>query len=424
MKMRYIFPVVLVNNSVAMTIYSKERALLESFIVDNEELEELESKLAQFNIFEALGVVRQELRHSNFLAFLLNPSQNHRLDDIFLKRFLKKVLLETDVPTNVNYANISAVDIDIADLTDAEVKREWQNIDIFIHSPRNKLVCAIENKVDSREHSNQLLRYREIIEVEYKDKDYRKIIIYLTPEGDQSSDPNWRICNYSKVMQILDSICTSYKSTLGADIYTLISHYSTLLRRHIVSDSEVAELCRKIYFKHKQALDLIFEHRPDLQLEMAEKITRLASEYIETHKIYVKCYSKGYIGFAPKEWQEKIPLAFHFENNSTYLAISLLICPWEDKTLRQRIYDLSQKPENLEVFKKKRWKKHYIIIYQKQILNPKDYEDANIEELMKKVQEYWDKFIQDDFAKIKNLINTNINNIISGDIIVHPEVRG
>ncbi|MDZ7960601.1 MAG: hypothetical protein RMY34_22425 [Aulosira sp. DedQUE10] len=46
-----------------MAIPVKDRALLEKFIVDNEELEELESKLAQFNIFEAIGVVRQEIRH-------------------------------------------------------------------------------------------------------------------------------------------------------------------------------------------------------------------------------------------------------------------------------------------------------------------------------------------------------------------------
>ncbi len=42
-----------------MTTPPTEQALLEKLIVDNEELEELESKLAQFNIFEAIGVVRQ-----------------------------------------------------------------------------------------------------------------------------------------------------------------------------------------------------------------------------------------------------------------------------------------------------------------------------------------------------------------------------
>ncbi|MGF1936515.1 MAG: PD-(D/E)XK nuclease family protein [Nostoc sp. ChiQUE02] len=249
-----------------------ERALLESLIVDNEDLEKLELKLAQFNIFEAIGVVHQELRHSNFLAFLLNPSENHRLDDIFLKRFLKRVLLEEYEPIDEKYTKLSPVDIDIANFKDADVRREWQNIDILIHSPRNKLVCAIENKVDAGEGIDQLKKYQKIIEQEFKD--CRAILIYLTPEGDLPSQKHWRIYNYSKIAEIIDSICISYKSTLGTDIYTLMTHYSTLIRRHIVSDSEVAELCRKIYTKHKHALDLIFEHRSDsiLKIKFSDRI--------------------------------------------------------------------------------------------------------------------------------------------------------
>ena len=46
---------------------------LEDFVVGNEDLERLEALLDRFNVFEAIGVIRQELRHSNFLAFLLDP---------------------------------------------------------------------------------------------------------------------------------------------------------------------------------------------------------------------------------------------------------------------------------------------------------------------------------------------------------------
>jgi hypothetical protein len=48
----------------------EERALLENFVVGNRDLERLERLLNEFSIFEALGAVRQELRHSDFLAFL------------------------------------------------------------------------------------------------------------------------------------------------------------------------------------------------------------------------------------------------------------------------------------------------------------------------------------------------------------------
>jgi hypothetical protein len=44
------------------------RKSLEAFVVDNADLERLEFLLNQFNIFEAIGMVRQEERRSHFLA--------------------------------------------------------------------------------------------------------------------------------------------------------------------------------------------------------------------------------------------------------------------------------------------------------------------------------------------------------------------
>src|SRR5688572_14064226 len=70
----------------------EDRQLLEAFVVENADLETLEGLIAQFNIFEAVGAVRQELRHSDFLAFLLDPRQNHRLGDAFVRRLLQKFL--------------------------------------------------------------------------------------------------------------------------------------------------------------------------------------------------------------------------------------------------------------------------------------------------------------------------------------------
>ncbi len=72
-----------------------DRQALEAFVVENADLETLEGLLEQFNIFETLGVIRQELRHSDFLAFLLDPRHNHRLGDAFVQRFLQKILIDT-----------------------------------------------------------------------------------------------------------------------------------------------------------------------------------------------------------------------------------------------------------------------------------------------------------------------------------------
>jgi hypothetical protein len=245
----------------------EDRALLEAFVVDNPDLEQLESLLAEFNIFEAIGAVRQELRHSDFLAFLLNPAENHGLGDIFLKKFLMRVLNDADNPP------FSAIEIDVVDLKEAEVRREWLNVDILIQDPTNRLVCAIENKIDTTEHSNQLRRYREIVSREFAG--YRALFIYLTPDGDESSDETYLTFSYTQLVQLVELICQTYKSILGPDVYTLMIHYLKMLRRHIVSDSEIAELCQKIYQKHQKALDLIFEHRPDLQSKLAETLKEM-----------------------------------------------------------------------------------------------------------------------------------------------------
>lgn len=70
-----------------MKTEKEKREALEKFIIDNKNLEELEKKISRFNIFESVGMVRQEIKHSNFIQFLLSPSEKHRLGDIFLKSF-------------------------------------------------------------------------------------------------------------------------------------------------------------------------------------------------------------------------------------------------------------------------------------------------------------------------------------------------
>ena len=51
----------------------------------------LERKLDEFNLFKVLRIDEFEIRHSNVLAWLLDPSQNHKLGNTFLRGFLDEV---------------------------------------------------------------------------------------------------------------------------------------------------------------------------------------------------------------------------------------------------------------------------------------------------------------------------------------------
>lgn len=311
-----------------------EHALLERLILHNPDLKLLESKLSNFNIFEAVGMTRQEIRHSYFLAFLLNPLEAHYFGDLFLKQFLIKVLQNLDAPP------ISAIAVDVANLEDAEVKREYKNIDVLIYSPGEKIVVAIENKIDSDEHDDQLNRYRrDIILPEFPD--CRKFLIYLTKEGDkpQSRSPGWHAASYELVSQCIDELCDQHAAQINDEVRSLMTHYSNLIKRHIMSDSEIVQLCRKIYKQHRQALDLIYEHRPDFQSEISDFLQQLI-EKDQVHNIVKDDSGKKMIRFAPRKWDgltfqkicqgwtssERI-LLFQFWNVQECLNLDLYIGP-------------------------------------------------------------------------------------------------
>ena len=384
-----------------------ERELLEAFVVNNPDLEYLEALLAKFNLFEAVGTVRQELRHSDFLAFLLDPRGNHRLGDAFLKRLLKHILVAMPAPP------LSAVEIDVADLDDAEVRREWQHIDILVHDPATRLVCAIENKIDSSEHSGQLCRYRKIVQRRFGDQ--RMLFVYLTPEGVEPSDDAYFALDYKKVADIVDAVRRSRESTLGADVRTLLEHYTTMLRRHIVTDSEIAELCRKLYQEHKQALDLIYEHRPDLQYELYEYLKQLIEDSLEEHELVPQHSTKSQIHFAIKDWDDHQAqhmgegsrdriLTFRFANGVDYLHLRFVIGPGPQRVRQALFQEFKKHPDIFSHASGQVGQTHKTVHQRTHILGAGDYEDPDLDQMKEKVQKVWQDFLRDDLKRIKKVV--------------------
>ena len=121
---------------------------LEEFIHENLELEKLEEIANEFNFFTALNIVDKEIRPSNFFSWLMDPNESHGLGDYFLSDFLKKVSFKASSSSEITGPSI--FEVDNWNLDDAEVIREWKNIDMLIISRSHKFVCAIENKILSK----------------------------------------------------------------------------------------------------------------------------------------------------------------------------------------------------------------------------------------------------------------------------------
>jgi len=378
-----------------------DQRTLEAFVVDNSDLEQLETHLGQFNIFEAIGAVRQEIRHSDFLAYLLNPKENHGLGDEFVTRLLQKSLLSAhESPTF-----ISPINLDVWNLDNLSVRREWRDLDILLVDDSKSFVVIIENKIDSGEHSQQLKRYHELATRHYPN--YKIIGLYLTPDGEPPSNENYLAIDYTLISEILVNLTESRASTLGPDVQTLILHYIQMLRRHIVSESDIAQLCRQIYRKHQQALDLIYEHRPDLQAAIHTVLLNLIEKNPD---LILDRHTKGYIQFGHRIWETddlkkgegwtssgRI-LLFMFENLDHQLRLKLLIGPGP-QDIRQKLFDTALQNTTFKATQKllgAKWNQIFI----REFLRPKDYESASMDELEPKIRKKWDDFVGTNLPKI------------------------
>lgn len=235
-----------------------------SNLANDENFDRLELELRNTNIFSILGIERMEIRHSNFLAWLLDPNGTHGLGSLFLKRFLRDIFL-FDNPESVD--NLALHEASVRDL---EVKREWKKIDILLIAS-NFIVC-VENKVDSSDRPAQLKEYREIVRKQYPN--LQAAFVYLTPEGRNPNDEDEQniYINYSyeNICTHLSRILDLHRNAMAPSTVIYLNDYLNTLKINLLKESEINALIRRIYKSHKEALGLIFKkgQRSPIALEL------------------------------------------------------------------------------------------------------------------------------------------------------------
>lgn len=366
---------------------------LSAFLMDPI-IEELELKLKAPNIFYILKFESAEIRHSNFLAWLLNPRRNHGLNDLFLKKFLKNIFSYQE------YDWMDEFTIDTIELGATEVKREWQHIDILIIC--TDFVVCIENKLLSKEQPNQLTRYRKKVEKYYKG--YNCAYVYLTPSGklpEKKEDrERYSVYSYYDISNSIKTILNIYSKMLNDKVVTYLEDYLTLIKREIMKDDELVDLVKKIYATHKDALDFIFENKPDRLIE----VFPIFESKIEDFGWTMCSSSKGLINFLTPQLNKIIPrkgeglknhesFIFEFEITPKRITFKTIIAPGEQevrKILAKAMQSLDKLP-NYRIPTGKKWLVHFIRKF------TFDLEESSDEEL--------EKYLQDKVCK-------NINPIV------------
>ncbi|MFO0967702.1 MAG: PD-(D/E)XK nuclease family protein [Gemmataceae bacterium] len=313
---------------------------LERFVVENDDLLALESSLGKFNIFDALRLARAEIRHSNFLAFILDPAESHGQGQVFLKAVIADLLksAQGDRP-------LSPIELDGIDLRGVEIRREWERIDLLILCQTPPFVIAIENKIGAKEGHNQLDRYRKLVLAHFPQ--FKPLFVYLTPDGKSPSKAEWMPYRYGDLYRVLRRIRNTNENAIGRDVLVFLDHYLSLIGARFMNDPRIDELCRRIYKNHRQALDLIFDRVGGPASGVLREAEAVLADDARWH-IFSRANQD--IRFVPKSWLEWLPSLGSEEDPRSWIICRfrlweglvefyVQVRDMEDKTKRNYIVD-------------------------------------------------------------------------------------
>ncbi len=301
---------------------------LAALVISDPEFEELERSQDVFCPFEAIGMVRQEIRHGHFLSYIFDAQRPHGFGTECLRALLKAIARSSDQLSD----GLRPIDVHLMNVDNARVRREWKGIDILIDIPRGQspLIIAIELKIDSHEHSGQLGRYRAVVEREWPN--CTPIFPFLTKRGDEPSEEDgegWVPVEMEALAEELEGVLR--RASGAPEARELLGSYLSMLRRHHLSNERLEALAASLWAKHREALEYLVEQRPDAASDvfrqLFEEREAMAKEFsaISSLEIVPDHSSPSYVRFAIPAW-DGIPgflTAKRWTENGRVLLIEL-----------------------------------------------------------------------------------------------------
>ncbi len=227
------------------------------------ELGSIEKK--EYSFLKILGIQEDELVHSRFLAWLLDPSENHGLGPQFVKAFLEKAASKA--------TNLDLSDVDFSSLlVEREVSKETSRLDIRLIDPSGHFGCVVENKISSKEGEKQTTRLFEDNRGIYP----KELFIYLTlNRREEPEDTHFLPVAYGELLPMLNDLLEQSSD----DTKYLIKNYLNTLERLIMSERfEGYSERTQLYFKFAKQIDNVkgaFEQDRKLILStLADEIMR------------------------------------------------------------------------------------------------------------------------------------------------------
>jgi phage pi2 protein 07 len=219
------------------------------------------------------------------------------------------------------------------------------------------------------------------------------------------------------VCEIVEGILGDQGLSLSSDLRMSLEHYTDMVRRNIVNDSQIARLCQRLYRDHQRAFDLVFEHRFAHRETIRNNLIKLISETprVIPNGGWVNYPSASYVDFAVQEWD--VPklqvgsrddrgnriLEFVFGNYPDHLYLDLRIRPG-DKETRRKLFEVAN--AHPSVFNgAKDSSSAYAQIFRRIMRQPSFYDDSVTDtEREQEIRRQWTAFLEEDLLRIETAL--------------------
>lgn len=267
---------------------------------------------ADFKIQRLLDLAREtrplqicfprEIPISRFLAWILDPSQGHGLQDTPIRRLLTAAWRnrdDSDLELIVRRQISPSVLVTHSFLgcliqTEVQLPPEPGKLDLLILDQKEKFLIAIENKFGSGEGPGQLKKYAKALKKQYPD--WTRILIYLDVYGESPGDLDWIGLDYEWLVDEL--VAAEASPWLGQESKAAIREFRCAIEldgdafSHVdVNDGVLLEVVQE----HQKVFECMARwHRP------RRKLPELVAEvYASTSTLYDKALQQLF----PVYWQ-------------------------------------------------------------------------------------------------------------------------
>jgi hypothetical protein len=302
------------------------------------------------NLLKAAGLQRHEIRHSNLLAFFLDPGQAHGMADEVIKQLLRRVAPGGGAVT----APFGRLACALNGYSDLQVRREMMHVDVLAWSESCRFLLAIEAKVDASQGEDQLPRYRERLEEAFPD--YTRELLFLTVDGASPNDEQWTAIKWSDVVAALENARNRKTGTMSEQAVFAVDQYVELLKSEVLVDevnTPLVAICRQIYSRHKKAIDLIVEY--GAVSEFTEAADQFFANNASVSKISVgpkraaflpaaieqACWQAGFVtAEGSSYWGQNAAIIMWFAYDGDKLALVVEVGPWPSPSRQKIVVEL------------------------------------------------------------------------------------